>query len=73
MRFWCLCAQIQNVTVALYCEILEQELVPHIHNHFAHNSVLVGDNAAPHRANIVHEYLTEEDTNQVDQPHPVQI
>ena len=57
--------------MALYCEILEQELVPHMRNHFAHNSVLVDDNAAPHRANIVHEYLTEEDINQVDLSHTV--
>ena len=33
----------------------------------------LSDNAAPRRADIVHEYLTEEDINQVDRPHTVQI
>ena len=51
----------QNVTGALYCEIPEQDLVPHVHNHFANNSVLVDDNAMPCRANMDHEYQTGED------------
>ena len=43
---------------ALCCEILEQDLVPHVHNHSTNNLVLVDDIAAAPRANIVHEYLT---------------
>ena len=59
---------VQNVTGVLDCEVLEQDLIPHIHNHFANNSVLVDDNAAPHMESIVHEYLTGEDIMQVDWP-----
>ena len=58
----------QNVTGALYCEIPEQDLVPHVHNHFANNSVLVDDNAVPRRANMVHEYQTGEDIMHIDRP-----
>ena len=53
-----LCILRQNVTGALYCEILEQNLVPHVHNYSTNNLVLIDDNAATSRANIVHEYLT---------------
>ena len=58
----------QNVTGALYCEIPEQDLVPHVHNHFANNLVLVDDNAVPRRANMVHEYQSGEDIMHIDLP-----
>ena len=32
-----------------------------MHNQFANNSVMVDDNAAPHKGNIVHKYLKEEE------------
>ena len=43
----------QNVTGALYCEILELDVVPDVHNHVANNSVLVDNAATPHKADIV--------------------
>ena len=49
---------------ALYREILEQNLVSHMSNHYGNNWMLVDDNAVPHRANIVHEYLIGEDIYQ---------
>ena len=55
------CISEQNIAGAFYCEILEQDLVPHVHHHFVNNSVMVDDNAAPHRSKDVHEYLTGED------------
>ena len=58
----------QNVTGALYREILEQDLVSHMRNHYGNNWMLVDDNARPHRANIVREYLTGEDINQLEWP-----
>ena len=58
----------ENGTGALYCEILELCVVPDMYNHVANNSVLVDDTAAPHKANIVHKYLTGEDIKHVDQP-----
>ena len=58
----------QNVTGALYCEIPEQDLVPHVHNHFANNSVLVYHDAVPLRANMVHECPAGEDIMHIDQP-----
>ena len=48
----------------LYPAILEQDLVSHMSNHYGNNWMLVDDNAAPHRTNIVHEYLIGEDINQ---------
>ena len=58
----------QNVIGALYCEIPEQDFVPHVHNHFANNLVLVDDNAMPCRVNMVHEYQTGEDIMHIDEP-----
>ena len=37
-----------------------------MHNHFANNSVLVDDAAAPHKANTVHKYLTGEYNMHID-------
>ena len=38
----------QNVTGTLYCEILEQDFVPQMPNHFDNSFRLIDDNAAPH-------------------------
>ena len=51
---------------ALYLEILEQDLVSHMSNHYSNNWMLVDDNPAPHGANIVPEYLIGEDINQFE-------
>ena len=37
-----------------------------MHNHFANNSVLVDDNDATNKANIVHKYLTGRDIMHID-------
>ena len=51
----------RNVTGQLYRDILQGDLVPHMCMHYANNWSLADDNAKPHRANIVREYINNED------------
>ena len=58
----------QNVTGHLYLDILQNNLVPDARQHYGNNWILVDDNARPHRANVVQEYLDEQQITRLDWP-----
>ena len=58
----------QNVTGPLYLDILEHSLVPNMRLHYGNNWIMVDDNAPPHRANVVQQYIEREDITRLDWP-----
>ena len=56
----------QNVTGRVYLDILQNNLVPGVRKHYGNNWILVDDNARPHRANVVQQYLDREDIPRLD-------
>ena len=50
-----------DVTGAVYHRVLEEHLVPHGRAWYRNNSLLADDNARPHRARVVDDYLHEQD------------
>ena len=59
---------VDNVNAQSYLEILEQDLLPYAQEHFQANFVLQDDNAPPHRARMVRQFLEENDVNRIEWP-----
>ena len=50
-----------DVTGAVYRRVMEEHLVPHGRTWYRNNWLLADDNARPHRARVVDDYLHEQD------------
>ena len=56
----------RNVTGLFYRQILEEDLVPHAGPWYANNWILADDNARPHRAIVVEDYLQQQGITRLD-------
>ena len=56
----------RNVTGAVYRDVLEQNMLPRARQLYNNNWTLADDNARPHRAALVVNFLEQQDVNRMD-------